>query len=506
MLSLVEQSILVFPPMEGWLATMPTERFRLRDDRTNIHGTRYHRTFGTSNRNSLVGSWANCTDVVGNYPNPNAFALGERHSSVPVLDGTLTDSSGIVIEYSHAPIQYSWSMPEPTAYFASDLSSLEKAQMYTQILAKTNPNVAETNIPQFIAEFGDLPDVVRSVKGFWQDVFKLAAFGYLSWRWIVRPFLSDLEVLSTFVHRVNDRLEQLEKLRTGEPLSVRVRLRSRTAESTSAPIVESQDVVLRGIRTDLYTEKVWGSIRWRLAPGVKLPKQLGDLRHLAEMQEMGFSSYNAIRTLWELTPWSWMIDWFVDIGEFIDAYDGTIPVYSDDCCIMRTIEGRSRFGPLYTLPSWLTSSGSFDARVTVKKRYVVSGVPIPSLSFPFLSKDKYAILGALSVVRGADFLGLDAITPQGIRSFLKSEYGSSVYVPKSIRKAKGRGITRKDRQLYNIGHWPDADPSSIALARLGARQRGAPAPSKYVPTPIGWRVLTPAGGKSTNLPNQIGRW
>lgn len=74
---------------------------------------------------------------------------------------------------------------------------------------------------------------------------------------------------------------------------------------------------------------------------------------LARLSGMGF---NPFLTAWELVPYSWVVDWFIGVGDFINAQ--TSATYADECCAC--ISHREKFTKttnLYLPAQTITRSG-----------------------------------------------------------------------------------------------------------------------------------------------------
>lgn len=419
---------------------MPSSRHREKDERLTQVGKRTHATFGVSTRTVYEGDRVVCDDVVGNQPNANGLKIVRTHQLNPYMTGRYPASGSVVYEYDSLPMQAAPAFP--ASPFAAELSALQLAGYRTEILARTNVGVPGTNIPQNIAELGDFGGLVRQTQRLWADAFRLLALGYISWRWVVSPLLSDLRSLSEFAGSVTDRIKKLESLRDRGFFRQRVALaRGYQAVTGSPEIVESQDFLLYGTPTTVSQSRVWGSVQWNLAPGVQLPPGQQGIVDFATMINLGLTTYNGLRTLWELCPWSWFVDWFVKIGEFIDAHDGTVPCYSSNCCVMRRLYSVKTYKITSTPPDSITYSGTLVRSRLEKQRYVVSGPAVPNLGFPFLDLGKYALLSSLSVVKTPSLAELSPDRQNQIGAWLRRQYSWNRATASRAR------LSRADRSL-----------------------------------------------------------
>lgn len=267
------------------------------------------------------------------------------------------------------------------------------------ILANTNPSNAHFSVPTFIGELKDVPSLFKS----WGDnLLSMVASGYITWKWALRPMVSDVQAMMTFQKAVDDRIRMLEKLKTVKYLGKRCGLSS--SEKIVPPVtvlVQSENAFINAQVFESHTVKRWGSARYNVTKATVLPPTADGVRNLAKRLTFGITSYEGLLTAWELMPWSWLQDWFIGIGTVLQACNNTIQLTSSDVCFMQTFVSERRYVALPRSQSdaWATVGGSkFNKRVT-KQRHVVSAlVPFLLAKTPFLDRSKWQILGSLAVL------------------------------------------------------------------------------------------------------------
>lgn len=83
-----------------------------------------------------------------------------------------------------------------------------------------------------------------------------------------------------------------------------------------------------------YNAHVWGSVRWRPKQGKEI-----ELRGLADFNKAAAIVLDLQlpdpSTVWELIPFSWLVDYFVNVGPALQALEGSQLVEPYDICIMR---------------------------------------------------------------------------------------------------------------------------------------------------------------------------
>lgn len=125
---------------------------------------------------------------------------------------------------------------------------------------------------------------------------------------------------------------------------------------------------------------------------------------LAQRLTYGFTAYEALATLWELTPWSWFIDWFSNVGDFIAAHRNTVPVILQRACLCRHLKSKTfyRLRPPPYSADWITVKGyPWTEEEERKERHIL---PNPSLAgliptLPFLTGGQLSILGSLTYLK-----------------------------------------------------------------------------------------------------------
>jgi hypothetical protein len=376
------------------------------------------------------GPYQTCDDVVGNWEGVNPLFITKRFTYYPVLGGQELHSSGSVLrEFVDYPPAYRPGAPDPRAQFA-DFTGLDLSNLAWEILGKTNPNVPHVSVPQMLGELNELPSLFtgwgfrnwpgpggfgpflkrwglrglpRLVGSFGYDLLQQVAKGHLSWRWAYRPMIGDLQKLLGFVKAVDDRLIWLMRLRDGNVLRRRCKLGKTTVKpAPSYVILHSEGAVLRGWRQVTYTSEVWGTAQWKLDPASNLPMLgFGPLKDLARRLALGITSHEALSAAWELTPWSWLVDWFSDVGDVIAATNNSVPLTWQKICVMRTRLGKSE----YTLDktasaTWPTFNGWYVEDYSLKERqlaFPITPFPIPFL--PIINGGKLSILASLAALR-----------------------------------------------------------------------------------------------------------
>lgn len=376
-----------------------TFRVRSYDHRVPITGT-YWANNVLYPKTINVGDWKTTQDHVGNFQVVNPFEVQHNFKVSPFLNGRLLNSSGgLLREFTSFPLGYhSTAVPTPRTKFPAP-STAQLIDWAWEILAKSNPSSPYVNMTAFIGELKDLPSLVR---GWGSGLLRDAAQGYISWRWAVRPMISDLRKLYNFSKAAENRLRELQTLRDGKGLRRRVMLASDQLATNPVNVtIHSQGALLGASRTDVYTRKAWGTAVWKVAADSDLPMMDDDeLDQFNKILMRGANTHGDLEALWELCPWSWFVDWFSNVGTIMQATNNSIGCSWHRLAVMITSTTEIRFELAKTNPTWVTLSGDFDWRYVLKERYpVFPAIPIPLPTLPFLTNGQLSILGSLAALR-----------------------------------------------------------------------------------------------------------
>jgi len=378
-------------------------RHREQDFRIQECGTQYNRFAGPDPLLICMthGLWRTCDDVIGNFDVVNPLQIDESFTHFPVLNGSSYSGSGVLnFQFVDCPITYRPNPPDPRNHWGL-ISIADQVALAWRILAETNPSTPHVSVPTSLGELKDLPSLVRS----WgTSLLQKAASGYLSWRWCIRPMIGDIIKLWKFTRAVDERIVNLYRLRDNRTLRRRCSLGTQVyaAPAVNNFLFQSSLATIRGFRQETYTSKMWGTCQYAIDTDSELPTMgFNELENFARRLTYGFTTHEALATAWELTPWSWLVDWFSNVGTIIAATNNSIGCTWSKIALMRTITSviDAKPDPAQT-PSWVTVSGDYKIGRVRKERYsVVPAIPVPLPYLPVLDIGKLSILASLAALR-----------------------------------------------------------------------------------------------------------
>lgn len=390
--------------------------------RTNITGTYWNRNGNPQEQtlSALAGTTTTCDDVIGHTGHlfgtqqylDNALLIVRWIQRVGVLNGekwvTVGSTPTLDKKFSKCPVGLHPNPPSASVAFPIP-TALAKSNYAYQIIGSTNPSVADISVPTFIGELKDVPGLIRS----WGNLANLqrgkainkGAEAHLMWRWGVAPLISDIRKMLTVTQLVEKRFALLTRLQNGGVIRKRCSLSSSVIkEPDSNVVLQSEGAFITATASTVHTVKVWGSAQWKMSSkALPLPRDSASKRKLAWRLVTGMTTWEAAATSWELLPWSWLVDWFVNFSTLISGANHAIEVTWANMCLMRTVSSKRTYTPKAPAPAdaWASVSGACSQEEIRKERYVVSpSAPLPLTLAPLIEGKTWSILGSLAVLKG----------------------------------------------------------------------------------------------------------
>jgi hypothetical protein len=208
----------------------------------------------------------------------------------------------------------------------------------------------------------------KKIWNVWRAI-KAGAAGHLTWSFAVKPLMLDVQSLAATLNTLADRLAWLRK-HQGKPVKVTFR----------------KDVTDIARPSDTYT--YWGTGQAEhLVDDVKATytayalvtydiADLNDLELKARILARSFGVDNPLGVLWELTPFSFVLDWIVKVGDFLASLTPKVqlPITFLDCGWTYKLHLTTHDRIVYY---WPYPTGSTPLTIT-RIRHFKRGVGIPA--------------------------------------------------------------------------------------------------------------------------------
>lgn len=285
---------------------------------------------------------------------------------------------------------YPGSMYDRVEYLISTPSDLDLA---TSALSHSNPNKSDMSLPNSLFELRELPSLIKNSGEIAIDIIKRAvtkrtlATANLSLQFGVMPMVMDALALANVAKGVNRRLQNMQNLNKHGSINKKKMLGVYKESGSWYNVHESNRTFLAGDTDWNVVAEVWGISKWALNPastgsplysdhsdaatnfineltsGRYGVEQINALRH-----SIGLMSYS-LSDLWNILPWSWLIDYFANIGEVVDANDNSLGLEPIALAICR------KYTADKSHPEIISASG--NSRCTAGKVHVVAKTRMP---------------------------------------------------------------------------------------------------------------------------------
>jgi hypothetical protein len=253
--------------------------------------------------------------------------------------------------------------------------------------ARTNPSSPYVDIPVNILELGDVALLLKKAGS---SLLQQLASNYIKYQFGIKPIVGDLVKLINFAEQVDRRVKQIEKLRA-KGLRRTITLASLSKSEIQNRVLNTEDAYWTADFQVQTSCVVKGHARW--VPTVDLSHMTQpEMTALAKKAVLGLTIDFA--TLWEAMPWSWLIDWGTQMGNFLKAQRNIIPAQLETVTISRA---------LTTTYTWPGADWGYGRITPINIRrwggYRNPWVVTPTAHLPFLSGDQVGILASLAIMR-----------------------------------------------------------------------------------------------------------
>jgi hypothetical protein len=269
-------------------------------------------------------------------------------------------------------------------------------------VANANPNRPDVDLLVSIAELRELPYLLRDASGIAHGVVNRAnksAKANLMAQFGVLPILSDVIKLFDFAKSVDARETYLRELSAGKRRFKRKLLVENWGVIVPdlVPFTSTADNQLSTnkctISADI-TRTFWYTMRASLLDVLSER----DIQELAPQLLLGLNTVTA-KQLWELVPWSWLIDWFSNTGSILAAYRGGLRWSWSDLNIMYQTDYKMSASFPNIRPGFTISPIVPTSHPVSKNRIQPSVSIYPSWRIPYLTGRQWSILSSLLVLR-----------------------------------------------------------------------------------------------------------
>jgi hypothetical protein len=271
--------------------------------------------------------------------------------------------------------------------------------------ARTNPSRPELTPLTLLQDLKELPRMLRDIPPLINTPKTLLSAKELAnkhlavqFGWI--PFVKDMLQLLDLQAAVNKRSHELSRLYSGAGSRKRVSFgevnRNGTVTRTNSIGFGSSFKYTQDVK---FSSKCWATVRWKPVNRPFFSPTTSALNSQARRLVLGLTPEGLAKGAWDVIPWTWLLGWFTNVGDYALATSNSVPATRTSTCLM--IENQLTISAGSIVP---TGADSFEIvhsgvyKETTKARYV-GGLLTPGFNIPFIGLSKLSVLNSLAIQR-----------------------------------------------------------------------------------------------------------
>lgn len=380
---------------------------RNRQRAKTITTTRHIVPAGSSPITTLKLYEETCDDVINDYGNEHSLTINKIERFYDPIGGNSKNSAP---DPTFTVYDGNWMYEFQQTSSASHLSLSglpSNNQVGIETLSRSNPSRPHVDLPLFLYELREIPEMLKYLASFFKrlgtnggipidsvidsgNLVLLTEYG-------VKPLVSDIRKFLDFQSQVKAVEDRIKALNTRQGIHSKVSMGSWNGYSPSTPVLNSEGgITIQGAVDKLTSISIWGTTRW--TADLTQPYPTTDADMLALARKVVFGTDIGIDTVYNGIPWSWLLDWASNTGDYLSTFRNTIPAKHSKVCVMRHTKTTESGRKTSSNGSFMTGGKSFTTVRETKTRTVMPFL-LPELSMPNLTARQLSILGSLAVQR-----------------------------------------------------------------------------------------------------------
>lgn len=265
-------------------------------------------------------------------------------------------------------------------------------------LAAFNPNIPVVDVPVFLFELRELPRMLRDLGDVLSRRRRVDDIpeGHLAYQFGWKPLISDLYSLLAFADEMQA-LRRLIRELGNDTLHTNVVEYEHPVWSDTNTLVDSGGITLRSSTTVTGVRRVWSTIRHQPEEAEGIPDLWDGASQVRALLGLELDE----STIWNMIPWTWMIDWFADTGTYLDARRGGFRLELKSQCVMcedRYVLQHKELVNTRPDEFRIVNPGPFNS--SRKQRQVYTNDTFwPHANLPSLTSRQVGILSSLAITR-----------------------------------------------------------------------------------------------------------
>lgn len=296
------------------------------------------------------------------------------------------------------------------------------SSLVNTIMARSNPSRPYVDTTIFVGELRDFPGMAKEIwdtarrfirhvdrglspierlnrafRAGYRETFPKADSRFIEYQFGWLPMVSDIMKYMSVADVIEKRTLELNHLKRTGHSSRRTHFDSgRTASSATVNLDTKTSLVFKGVLQRSQSWERWGVGKWYLDSGGRLAqaKTVGQIRRLAEESVKGLAL--DAHTGWNLMPWSWLLDWAWNAGDWIESQRNIVGASKGSVSVMTYTNCLDNYSRYSGIDPYLEVKGGEGYILREQKlRTIHSGFRLPEITVPILSGRQSAILGSL---------------------------------------------------------------------------------------------------------------
>lgn len=354
-----------------------------------------------------VGPYTNSREIcIDSYGSPwvdSSFSVGKGRFARATLNG-FRFGSGVTRNYHNYPLDpggaEQWTITPWTIHNSIAGAKYSTNTLAAKALANANPNTPVIDLPVSILELRELPDLLRDAGSIALNTrrkarAKASAKANLAAQFGVAPIVLDLLTLLNFAEKVAQREAYLARLNSAEPIRIKRGLGKQIWDATFDLSTQPPGITITRMNYRT-TSTYWFTMRAHLSTLISQR----DIQTLAFKAALGTQPIVSASSVWELLPWSWLVDWCSDLGDILAAYRTGLPFVWSNLNIMCSTEYQMAASFPSKISTMSVEPSNPHGTAVHKTRTPVAAVwPYPTWRIPYLSARQWSILTSLAILR-----------------------------------------------------------------------------------------------------------
>lgn len=255
------------------------------------------------------------------YYGGGAFVLNRTESGYGLYNGSAIGAFGL---------KYVRNMYSGPAPIASSHATLIGSTAVADILARSNPSKSSVNVPNFLFELKDIPQLMFKVGKGLPALARNIPEAYLQYKFGWAPLASDLQKLLGFQDIVDRRVARLSRMyREGGSRHIG----ELATGSSVGPLTHRGGL---GYGLELFSRSQSFGRKWCQVSWLPDEDPRDAIPPIETIRRRAFdsvvSSHFDLSAAWDALPWSWLADYFGSFGSYLSSRRNSVgfhpgPIY-----------------------------------------------------------------------------------------------------------------------------------------------------------------------------------